>query len=91
MIKQLISRRNLNQAYLQVYRNKGAAGIDGVSITELNNHLQTHSAQYIEQIVQGSYQVSPILGVEIPKSNGKTRLLGIPTKSQCSSGYRTKP
>jgi len=79
MIKQLTSRRNLNRAYLQVYRNKGAAGIDGVSVTELKEYLQTHSAQYIEQLEQGSYQVSPILGVEIPKSNGKTRLLGIPT------------
>ena len=79
MIKQLTSRRNLNQAYLQVYRNKGAAGVDGVSVGELKNHLQTHAAQYIEQIEQGTYLVSPILGVEIPKSNGKTRLLGIPT------------
>jgi RNA-directed DNA polymerase len=79
MIKQVTSRRNLNQAYLQVYRNKGAAGIDGVSVTQLKEALQNHGRQYTEQIEQGIYQVSPILGVEIPKSNGKTRLLGIPT------------
>jgi len=79
MIKQLTSRRNLNQAYLQVYRNKGAGGIDGVQIVELNKMLQAHGKRYINQIENGTYQVSPILGVEIPKSKGKTRLLGIPT------------
>lgn len=79
MIKQVTSPRNLNRAYLQVYRNKGAAGIDGVPVTELKENLQNHARQYMEQIEQGAYQVSPILGVEIPKSNGKTRLLGIPT------------
>lgn len=79
MIKQLTSRWNLNQAYLQVYRNKGAAGIDGVSVKKLSKELRTHTKRYIEQIETGTYQVSPILGVEIPKSNGKTRLLGIPT------------
>ena len=41
--------------------------------------LQTHSKRYIQQIERESYQVSPIRGVEIPKSNGKKRLLGIPT------------
>lgn len=79
MIKELTSPENLNQSYLQVYRNKGAAGVDGVSVKELQKCLQTHRKQYISQIEQGSYQGSPILGVEIPKSNGKTRLLGIPT------------
>lgn len=79
MIKQLTTTRNLNEAYLQVYRNKGAAGVDGVQVTELKNHLHLHSKRHINQIEKGHYQVSPILGVEIPKSNGKTRLLGIPT------------
>lgn len=79
MIKQLTTKRNLNEAYLQVYRNKGAAGVDGVQVTELKNHLHLHSKRHINQIEKGHYQVSPILGVEIPKSNGKTRLLGIPT------------
>ena len=79
MIKQVTSKENLNAAYLQVYRNKGAAGIDNIQVTELKSILQTHGKQYNEQIERGTYQVSPILGVEIPKSNGKTRLLGIPT------------
>ncbi|SFN78547.1 group II intron reverse transcriptase/maturase [Salegentibacter flavus] len=79
MIKELTSKKNLNQAYRQVYRNKGAAGIDNVQITGLQSILQAHGKQYAGQIERGEYQVSPILGVEIPKSNGKKRLLGIPT------------
>jgi len=79
MIKELTSKKNLNDAYLQVYRNKGAAGIDGIQITELASILKVHGKRYTQQIEREMYQVSPILGVEIPKSNGKTRLLGIPT------------
>lgn len=79
MIKQLTSRKNLNDAYWQVYRNKGAAGVDRLSVMELQSHLQTHSKRYIQQIERECYQVSPIRGVQIPKSNGKMRLLGIPT------------
>ncbi|MEM7105278.1 MAG: reverse transcriptase domain-containing protein, partial [Bacteroidota bacterium] len=79
MIKQLTNRQNLNSAYLQVYRNKGSAGVDGLGVTELKRHLQAYSGKYIEQIESGRYEVSAIMGVEIPKSNGKTRLLGVPT------------
>lgn len=79
MIKQLTSKKNLNEAYLQVYRNKGAAGVDGIRVTELQSVLKVHGSYYTHQIERERYQVSPILGVEIPKSNGKTRLLGIPT------------
>ena len=79
MIKQLTSKQNLNDAYERVYHNKGSAGIDRVHITELKPLLQTHGKRYIQQIERETYQVSPILGVEVPKSNGKKRLLGIPT------------
>jgi len=79
MIKQVTKQENLNEAYLQVYRNKGAAGVDKVQASELQEILHTRKEQYIEQIENGRYQPSPILGVEIPKGKGKTRLLGIPT------------
>jgi group II intron reverse transcriptase/maturase len=79
MIKRLTNKKNLNDAYLQVYRNKGGAGVDGVSVMELKSLLRTHAKRYTQQIERGSYQVSPILGIEIPKSNGKKRMLGIPT------------
>src|SRR5699024_3798343 len=79
MIKQLTSKKNLNDAYWQVYRNKGSAGVDGLSVRELKSHLQNHNKQYIQQIEGETYQVAPMLGVDIPKNNGKKRLLGIPT------------
>jgi RNA-directed DNA polymerase len=79
MIKQLTRKENLNNAYLRVYRNKGAGGVDGVQVTELQAILRANGERYTEQIEREKYQGSPILGVEIPKSNGKTRLLGIPT------------
>jgi len=69
MIKQLTRKKNLNKAYLQVYRNKGAGGIDGVQVTELLSILQATGKRLNEQIERGTYQVSPIKGVEIPKSN----------------------
>ena len=79
MINEVTKKGNLNQAYLQVYRNKGVSGVDKVEVSELQEILNTHKAEYIEQIENGRYQPSPILGVEIPKGEGKTRLLGIPT------------
>ena len=79
MIKLLTNQGNLNRAYKQVFKNRGSGGIDGMQVTELRNHLKENTNKYKEQIESGTYQVSPILGIEIPKSNGKKRLLGIPT------------
>lgn len=79
LIEQITSRTNLNAAYQQVVRNKGAAGVDGLGVRDLSAHLQAHGQTYVEQLREGHYQVSPIRGVRIPKSKGKTRLLGIPT------------
>ena len=79
MIEQVINKKNLNDAYLRVYGNKGAAGVDGLQVTDLKSTLKAHGNTYNEQIEREGYQVSPILGIEIPKSNGKTRLLGVPT------------
>ena len=79
MLNQILSQRNLNNSYLQVYRNKGVGGVDNLGVEELKDHLQIHGQRYIEAIRNGRYQVAAIKGVEIPKSNGKTRLLGIPT------------
>ena len=79
MIETLLNKRNLNLAYKRVYSNKGAGGVDGMSVTDLKQHLQQYGEHLQAQIRTGSYQPSPIKGVEIPKSNGKTRLLGVPT------------
>jgi group II intron reverse transcriptase/maturase len=79
MIESLLNKRNLNLAYKRVYANKGAGGVDGMSVTDLKLHLQTNGENLQVQIRTGSYRPSPIKGVEIPKSGGKTRLLGVPT------------
>ena len=79
MIEYVIQQRNLNKAYRQVCANKGAGGVDGMEISQLKAHLQSHGQDLVEHICNGSYQPSPIKGVEIPKSSGKTRMLGIPT------------
>ena len=75
MIKQVINNKNLNEAYLRVYGNKGASGVDGLQVTELKSTLKAHGTTYNQQIEREGYQVSPILGVEIPKSNGKTPII----------------
>ena len=79
MIEHVIQQWNLNKAYQKVCANKGAGGVDGMEISQLKAHLQTNGEALVEHIRNGSYQPSPIKGVEIPKSNGKTRMLGIPT------------
>ena len=72
MIKQLTLKENLNEAYLKVYRNKGAAGVDGLSVQPLKSTLQANRKRSIQEIEIGTYQPLPILGVEIPKSNGNS-------------------
>jgi group II intron reverse transcriptase/maturase len=62
-----------------VYANKGASGVDGVSVEELNEHLRVHKAEILESIRTRKYKPQPVRRVEIPKDNGKMRQLGIPT------------
>src|SRR4051812_38889007 len=79
MIEQVINRRNMHLAYQQVLANQGSAGVDGMGVRELKAHIETDRAAIVLSIINGRYLPQPILGVSIPKSNGKSRLLGIPT------------
>jgi group II intron reverse transcriptase/maturase len=79
MIKKVINRLNLRKACRQVVSNKGSAGVDGMPTQKLENYLLLNREQLVATIQTNSYLPSPILGIDIPKSNGKTRLLGIPT------------
>jgi group II intron reverse transcriptase/maturase len=79
MIEQVINRRNMHLAYKQVFANKGSAGIDGMQVSELKPHIRKEREVIVLSIINGSYLPQPILGVNIPKTGGKTRLLGIPT------------
>jgi group II intron reverse transcriptase/maturase len=67
------------RAYRQVVSNKGSAGVDGMPVRELYEYLTKNRERIESELRQGKYLPQAILGVEIPKSNGKTRLLGIPT------------
>jgi len=78
MIEQVLNRRNVMRAYKQVRANKGSAGVDGMSVYELYNYLTNNRERIETELRQGKYLPQAILGVSIPKSNGKTRLLGIP-------------
>jgi len=79
MIERVVHPFNLQRALEHVIANQGSAGVDGVSIRELRQVFSDKKPQVIEEIRLGNYQIQPILGIEIPKGNGKTRLLGIPT------------
>jgi len=77
--EQIFSRENLFAALARVQSNKGAPGIDGITVGELPDHLRAHWPSIRQKLDEGRYQPSPVKRVEIPKAGGGTRLLGIPT------------
>ena len=79
LMEQILSPANLDAAYRQVMRNKGAAGIDRMDCERLLSYLLAHKDALAESIRQRTYRPNPVRRVEIPKDNGKKRLLGIPT------------
>ena len=79
MIEQVLHPSNLRDAYEQVVSNQGSAGVDGRSVKALPGYLREHWKELSEQIRGNCYVPQAILGVSIPKPNGKKRLLGIPT------------
>jgi group II intron reverse transcriptase/maturase len=79
MIEQIIHPKHMHRACIHVVQNAGSAGVDGMSTNELKRYVKEHRAAIATRIVNGKYLPQAIKGVAIPKSNGKTRLLGIPT------------
>jgi group II intron reverse transcriptase/maturase len=79
MIEQVVHPYNLQKALWQVIANKGSAGIDGRKTIELTDYFRENKTSITQSLKEELYQPQAILGVEIPKGNGKTRLLGIPT------------
>ena len=75
----ILSSDNLNRAYLQVVRNKGAEGVDGMKYTELKEHLVKDGEIIKEQLRTRKYKPQPVRRVEIPKPDGGVRNLGVPT------------
>ena len=79
LLNQILHPRNMTKARDRVIRNKGAAGVDGMTVSELTQWLEDHRSELIFSIENGTYQPSMVLGVEIDKVSGGKRLLGIPT------------
>jgi RNA-directed DNA polymerase len=75
----IVERSNLLKALEQVQRNKGAPGVDGMTVGKLAPYLKDHWPAIRAQLLEGSYEPVPVRRVEIPKATGGTRALGIPT------------
>ncbi len=79
MLEKILSDENIKGAYKRVYANKGAGGVDGVTVEELEEYLKANWNSIKQQIRERTYKPQPVLRVEIPKPNGGVRKLGIPT------------
>ena len=80
LMEQILHKDILNKAYKKVKSNKGAGGVDGMSVDELLGFLRDNQKQLIQQIKDGKYKPNPVRRVEIPKeTKGEFRKLGVPT------------
>ena len=79
LIEEVCEKENVKEALKRVKANAGAAGVDGMSVKELPEYLRENWPRLKEQLLSGTYRPQPVRRVEIPKSGGGTRKLGIPT------------
>lgn len=79
LLEQVLSYENLNQALKRVRANRGAPGIDDMTVDQLSEYLAEHLPEVLEALLAGTYRPLPVRRVEIPKPDGGVRLLGIPT------------
>jgi len=79
LLEMILSPSNLNEAYRQVKRNKGAGGVDKMEVASLQDHLTINKDELLGSILEGNYRPNPVRRVEIPKDNRNKRQLGIPT------------
>ncbi|MBU5595752.1 group II intron reverse transcriptase/maturase [Amphibacillus sp. MSJ-3] len=79
LLNQILDEENLNLAIKQVKKNKGSAGVDGMTVDQIQGYLALNKDDLLKSIRNRTYKPEPVLRVEIPKPNGGVRLLGIPT------------
>lgn len=79
LMEEVLSRQNMLKALRRVKKNKGAPGIDNLTVESLKPYLRQNWLSIREQLLKGDYKPQSVLRVEIPKPNGEKRLLGIPT------------
>src|ERR1700678_1263737 len=76
-MEKIVERENLKEALRRVKANKGAPGVDGMTVNQLDDHLKQHWPAIREQLLSGTYRPQPVRRVEIPKPDGGGRKLGI--------------
>jgi RNA-directed DNA polymerase len=81
LMEEVCQRDNLWQALKRVQANKGAPGVDGMTVHKLPKYLKRHWPKIREQLLAGTYRPQPVKRVEIPKPDGGVRKLGIPTRA----------
>jgi len=79
LMEEVCERENLKEALRRVKRNKGSAGVDGMTVGGITDYLKQHWPAIREQLLNGTYEPRPVRRVEIPKPDGGVRKLGIPT------------
>jgi RNA-directed DNA polymerase len=79
LMERVVASANLNHAYKRVKANRGAPGVDGMTVNDLRLWLAGNKDALVAQLVQGRYRPQPVRGVELPKPGGGVRQLGIPT------------
>ena len=79
LLEAILYKDNFNRAYKRVKANKGAPGIDGMTVEEALPYLREHQQEITDRIYRGKYTPSPVRRVEIPKADGGVRKFGIPT------------
>ena len=78
LMERVLEGENLRRAVRQVRRNRGAPGVDGMTVDGLVAHLTTHWPAIRASLVAGTYEPQPVRRVDIPKPGGGTRHLGVP-------------
>lgn len=79
LMERVLERGNLNRAYQKVKANKGAPGVDGMTVQQALGWLKTNQGELLARLAAGTYVPQPVRAVDIPKAGGGTRRLGIPT------------
>ncbi len=79
LLEQILAKENMNKAYKKVVSNKGVAGVDGITVDEIDEYVRERKDKIIKQIRNRRYKPQPVKRVQIPKENGQKRNLGIPT------------
>ena len=79
LLEKILDKKNMNEAYRKVSANKGAGGVDGMELNELDRYIRENWDSIREEIRARKYKPQPVRRVEIPKPNGSKRKLGIPT------------